>query len=229
MIYISAIHIILMNSFLFEKIIDILLNWYKTNKRSFPWRKKATTLYEILIAEILLRKTTAEMVAMFFPKFIKKYPNIHSIKKISKDVLKEDLRPLGLYETRAEILKKLANELETKYEGQIPSQYDELIELYGIGKYIANAVLCFGYNKNVILVDTNINRIFSRLKNKEYLIKISDNHPLWQELDNLVINKNCKDIFMALLDFGALVCKKKNFNCLICPILELCNYNRKSF
>lgn len=218
-----------MNSVLFETISNILLNWHKRNKRSFPWRKNDATLYEILIAEVLLRKTTAEMVAEFFPKFIKKYPNIHSIKKISKDVLKEDLKPLGLYETRAEILKKLANDLETKYNGQIPSQYGELIELYGIGKYIANAVLCFGYNKNVMLVDTNVNRIFSRLSNKEYPKKISDNHPLWHELDMFVLNINKKAIFMALIDFGALICKKKNYNCLICPILELCKYDKKKY
>lgn len=216
-----------MNSFLFEKIIEILLNWHKTHKRSFPWRKKDTTLYEIIIAEILLRKTTAEMVAEFFPKFIKKYPNIHSIKKISRDVLKEDLKPLGLYETRAEILKKLANDLEIKYNGQIPSQYGELIELYGIGKYIANAFLCFGYNKNVVLVDTNVNRIFSRLLNKDYKTKISDNHPLWHELEEFVLNEKKKAIFTALIDFGALVCKKKKYNCSICPISELCKYTNK--
>jgi len=218
-----------MNSLLFEKIIEILLKWHKINKRSFPWRKNDTKLYEILIAEVLLRKTTAEMVADFYPKFIKKYPSIHSIKKISKDVLKEDLKSLGLSKTRAEILKKLANDLETKYSGQIPSEYSELIELYGIGKYIANAILCFGYNKNVVLVDTNVNRIFSRFLNKDYKIKISDNHPLWHELEEFVLNKNKKAIFMALIDFGALICKKKKYNCFICPISEYYKYTNKKF
>ena len=119
--------------------------------------------------------------------------------------------------------------METKYNGQIPSQYGELIELYGIGKYIANAVLCFGYNKNVVLVDTNVNRIFSRLLNKDYKTKISDNHPLWHELEEFVLNKNKKAIFTALIDFGALICKKKKYNCSICPISEFCKYTNKKF
>ncbi|MFW9875133.1 MAG: hypothetical protein ACFFG0_18665 [Candidatus Thorarchaeota archaeon] len=205
-----------------------LLEWYKINKRKFPWRKGGKSIYEILIAEILLRKTTAGMVSEFFPNFINKYPNLKSIQEIPIEILERDLMPLGLYKTRAEIFKKIANEIIIKNNGIIPDEYEALISLYGIGKYIANAVLCFGYNKRAILVDTNIKRIFSRFLNKDYPIKINDNHPLWNELDNLITEGTDKIFFMALIDFGALVCKKRNYNCSKCPIFELCNYNQKS-
>jgi len=210
-----------------EEIGLKLLKWYKENKRDFPWREDNANIYEILVAEILLRKTTAKMVADFFPNFLKKYPNINKIKNVSKSKLEEDLKPLGLYKTRAEIFKSLAEELVEKFEGKIPDQYEDLISLNGIGKYIANAVLCFGFKKEAILVDTNINRVFSRILNKKYPIKILDNHPLWQEIEVFIAIQNYISFFYAMIDFGSIICKKKIPRCSICPIIAYCKYNNK--
>ncbi len=216
-----------MNSSLFNVFYHYLLKWFEKNKRIFPWRKADISLYEILIVEILLRKTKAEMVSEFYPKFIKKYPDIGAINKTYQEVLENDLIPLGLYITRARLLKDIAREIINSYGGKIPKKYDELIKLKGIGKYIANAFLCFGLNQDVVLVDTNVKRVFSRLYNKEYPTKVNDKHPLWEELVELIPRGENKKFFTAILDFGALVCKKKKYICKDCPLISLCKYNKK--
>lgn len=216
-----------MNQNQIVKLNNSLLNWFKQNGREFPWRKDNASIYEILIAEILLRKTKADMVAEFFPFFIKKYTTFEIIQSTSFNELQEVLKPLGLYSLRAKILKKIAEQILFNKNNEIPNNYNSLRELYGIGKYIANAVLCFGFNKNVNLVDTNINRIFSRLLNKNFPKRVNESHPLWEKIEKFIVIKDYKSFFYALIDLGAIICKKGKVYCDLCPIINLCNYPEK--
>lgn len=218
-----------MNRKILNKINSSLINWYTSNRRYFPWRNNGVSLYEILLSEILLRKTSANMVMKFYLNFIKRYPNLNKIRESSLNDLEKDLTPLGLNNLRALTLKKIADEIHITYNDEIPDQYNNLIKLYGIGRYIANAILCFGLNRDVILVDTNINRIFSRLFNKKYPYRIDNNHPLHADLNLYANFKEKKLFFMALIDFGALVCKKRNLTCKKCPLLNICKYENKVF
>ena len=216
-----------MNSKLINEIHSLLLSWFQDNKRDFPWRKEGVSLFEVLISEILLRKTKAEMVSDFFPKFIKKYPNFRTIYTTPTKYFENDLKPLGLNKTRAKIIKNLAYKISENYDNKIPGEFEQLIEFDGIGKYIAKAFLCFGMHKNEVLLDVNINRIFSRILNMKYPKKITNNHPLWKELEENISISNHISFFMALIDFGALVCKSKNFHCFRCPLIRLCNFDNK--
>ena len=206
----------------------LLCEWFEKNGRTFPWRK-TNNLYKILISEILLRKTNAEMVSNFFGKFLEKYPNFQEIRKISEQELETDLIPLGLYKTRVKTLKTISIQIQDENSGKIPESSEELHSFYGIGRYIANAVLCFGLNKDVVLLDTNINRILSRIFNKTYPKKITPNHPLWKEIQNTAKFKDKKTFFMALIDFGALICKERGYHCGLCPLEEFCMYTHKFF
>ncbi len=103
-------------NFINESDIDFfqiqLLDWYNKNGRSFIWRNKTATNYELIISEILLQRTKAEIVTKFLPSFLKEYPSWKQLGNATEIELQEILRPLGLYRQRGSRLFKLAIELK---------------------------------------------------------------------------------------------------------------------
>jgi A/G-specific adenine glycosylase len=146
-----------------ELFIGTLLEWHKRNCRDFPWRRLSDP-YKILISEILLQKTRAENVVAVFNRFITKYPNAEKLFTASSSELKSEIEILGLHTQRATKLQKLARILVEIYNGTVPNNKKELLELPGIGIYVANAVLCFAFGYDVPLLDTNIGRIIERYR-----------------------------------------------------------------
>lgn len=204
------------------RFVQLILRWGKKNNRSFPWRKDRTP-YKVLLAEILLQRTPANRVSMFFPRFIDKFPNPQSFTSVSIDDLEEYLKPMGL-KKRAEWLVRLMKDICEKHNCQIPKREDELTQLPGIGQYTARAVLSFGFKKDVAIVDVNVGRVLSRvfglLKKKR---RISVDVQLWTLASRLIPKGAGSKYNEALLDFAALVCRK-NPICHVCPINGICEY-----
>jgi A/G-specific adenine glycosylase len=200
-----------------------MLEWGKSNLRDFPWRKKITP-YRVLIGELLLQRTNSKQVDNVFNDFIDKYPSPKDLAASDEDKILKIIKPLGLYR-RANALFKLANQIENDCLGNIPNNYQNLIKLFGVGKYIANAALCFSYNERVPIVDTNVIRIFKRFFNfksdKKY---IESDKKIWELAKNLLPEKDCRLYNYSLLDFGSLICKPKNPECKKCFMPEKCFY-----
>jgi len=196
-----------------------LLSWYDAEKRCFPWRL-SNNPYEILIAGVLLRKTTAKQVSSVYPDFIERFPNPEAVQKASTQILEKHLRPLGIYRVRSEQIKKMCDLLILEHDCLVPKDITSLVKLPGISDYIANSVLCFAYNERLAIVDTNVLRIYRRLtgdntlSKKEAIVIAQNNLP-----------KTCyKEFNWALLDLAAKVCMARNPRCRICPISSCCQY-----
>lgn len=210
--------------------INLLLKWWAKNRRDFPWRFTKDP-YSILIAEMLLRKTTAKQVEKIYPRFLVKYPNPHSLSVADKRELEELLKPLGMEHTRAEMFKKFGLTVEEKYGGQIPSNPEELLKLPGVGMYATNAVLSFAYSKDVPLVDTNFIRIIHRVFGiKSQKSRARNDKKLWKFAQSLIPEGNSKNFNLAILDFAAIVCRAKAPKCHVCPIKNenICSYFKKN-
>jgi len=133
-----------------------VLSWYNRNKRDLPWRKTAQP-YKVLISEIMLQQTQVDRVIPYYRRFLKKYPAIRSLARARNRTLLRLWSGLG-YNSRALRLKELAKKV--MHNGKnIPSDYDALVKLPGIGTYTANAILAFSFNKEVPVIDTNIRRV----------------------------------------------------------------------
>jgi len=196
------------------------------NKRNFSWRYTDDP-YKILIAEILLRRTTSTQVNSVYEKFMEKYYEPLSIINIPLDKLENDLKPLGIYHIKAVQLKQMANILLSKHKNSVPNSEKELLELPGVNKYISNAVLCFAYNKKVPIVDTNIARIYSRIYYKEEKSNNNIDFNLWKVARLHLPQIRYKDYNLALLDLGSKICKVKHPLCNICPVIQFCGYHRE--
>ncbi len=201
--------------------VEKLLKWHQKNFREFPWRK-TSNVYHILVAEIMLQKTDAKKVEKVYSTFINKYPTPDILSKANVNEVEKEISLLGLH-NRSKRLIKIAKEITENFGGQVPKKKDELLHLYGVGDYIANAVLCFGYNEDVPLLDTNVLRVIERV----FSIKTAkargrnDNH-LWETVSALIPQGKGRNFNLAILDFSAKVCKARNPLHEKCPMKDFC-------
>ncbi len=220
----NPVIMILTKSSLKEFFVGNLLEWGNDNYRNFDWRKDISP-YKVFISELMLQRTTASQVEVVFPSFIKKYPNIKKLSSSNTEELLEIIKPLGLYQRRLKVFKTVARQIEQDFKGKIPNEYNDLMELFGVGIYIANAILCFSFNERVSIIDTNIIRIFQRFFNfksdKKY---IESDKKIWKFADNLIPEAEYQLYNYTLLDFGSLVCKSKNPDCNICILRKKCYF-----
>jgi len=200
-----------------EKILD----WYKENKRDYPWRK-SRSLFQILITEILLQKTIALNVKNIYNDFFTKYKDFSTINNADITKLQSDIKGLGLSNKRARILKELSHMIITDYEGKIPHDPEILRKINGIAEYVSNAFVCFGLNHRTFFFDVNIKRFIQRVfKSQDVKIKTVI---IYSDLDKLLPKTDFKNMYWAILDFGNKICSKNNPKCELCPISDKCLY-----
>jgi A/G-specific adenine glycosylase len=207
-----------------KEIAEKLVKWYESKGRQFPWRKEGLQPYGILIAEMMLQKTRAEMVERVYCDFLGKYPNPQTLAATSVEEVARCLKPLGLYNRRARWMKVISETLVSKYQGKLPKEKKDLMDLPGIGAYIAHAILCFAHNKPVPLVDVNIARVLGRVASIQVSGDLRRNRKLHKVAAELVPKKKFKEFNWALVDLGALVCTSTNPKHHDCPIASLCKF-----
>ncbi len=134
-----------------------ILEWYEKNQRSLPWRHNRDP-YRILISEVMLQQTQVARVIEKYQLWMHSFPTIQELANAStRDVLSH-WSGLG-YNRRALFLHRLAKELVETYDGKFPESEKVLLSLPGIGKYTARALLCFAFDQQIAVVDTNIKKI----------------------------------------------------------------------
>lgn len=199
------------------------LSEVKIAETELPWRKYRTP-YRILLAEMLLIRTRADIVATHFERIALKYPTIEDLSCADEDELRAELHSLGLA-NRVTYLRKAANYILKDYNGEIPNDFDQLMKIPGIGQYAATAILTFAYGKNLIPADVNILRFISRFTGIEMKHKTKGS----QKLGEILLQLSKTGIpFSAenILDFTRLMCKPRKPKCECCPLSTQCSYNK---
>ena len=208
-----------------EKAINSkLLGWYKKNMRLLPWRKeqenKLPKPYYIFVSEYMLQQTTVPTVIGRFEEFIKKWPTLKKLSKISESSILSFWSGLGYY-SRARNLLKAAKLIEKNFMGHIPNNFNDLLGLPGIGDYTAKAILGIGFNKPTMPLDANIERIITRIF--AYQHPTSDiKNKLKEKSINFISPKSSSKLIQAFMDYGSLVCTPRNPKCNKCIIKMHC-------
>lgn len=204
-----------------------LLGWYRHHRRDFTWRAPRRTPYEILLAEMLLRKTDAAKVSKVYKVVLARYPSPVALSRSRESSLRCLLAPLGIHD-RARLLRATAKKLARDWGGAVPDDYGSLREFPGIGHYTANAVLCFAFRKDVALLDANIIRVLGRVFSVwSTRSRAREDPELWAIAQSLVPERRAVAYNRALLDLAALVCRAKKPKCSVCPISGVCEHRRK--
>lgn len=205
-----------------------LLKWWKKNKRDFPWRRTKNP-YAVLVAEMLLRKTTALQVERIYNNFISKFPNPKALSNTNENKLKNFLKPLGMEYRRAKLPIELGKTLMETHNGKVPSNQEDLLKLPGVGLYSANAVMSFCHGQNAPTVDTNFIRVIQRvfgLKSKR--ARARDDGNVWKFAQVLVPKGKSRNFNLAVLDFAAKICKPRNPKCDSCPLNDDCLFYKST-
>ena len=205
-------------------ITNKILKWYDLNKRSLPWRKKVSQEkkeYYTLISEFMLQQTQVATVIPYFQRFIKSIPNIEKLSKFNDEKLIKLWEGLGYY-SRVRNLKKTAQIVVKDFNKRLPQSFTDLKSLPGIGDYTASAISAIAFNKPLIPLDGNIERVLKRLLylKKQNQIK-KENLQKYKKVFGISVNRS-SDYAQALMELGALICKPVNPLCKQCPILRKC-------
>jgi len=198
-----------------------LLRWFKQNGRDLPWRKTKDP-YAIWISEIMLQQTQVATVIPYYEKFLKTFPTFHHLAKANLSAVLKVWEGLGYY-SRARNLHQASRLIEKHSNGKIPDNLKDLLNLPGIGKYTAGAILSIAFNKTMPILDGNVKRVLSRL----YAISGNPGRGkteglLWQLSESLLPKGRAGLFNQALMDLGAMICTPKDPQCPKCPLTDLC-------
>ncbi|QDH22195.1 A/G-specific adenine glycosylase [Saccharibacillus brassicae] len=198
--------------------------WFERNHRDYPWCHTKDP-YEILIAEFLLQQTHVRKVEEAYLSLLSDFPTAKELAEASESKLIDLISPIGLI-YRAKRMKSTANQVFLNYGGKIPDTFEDLIKLPGVGNYIANAVLCYGYYQNRVPIDTNVIRLFMRYFNlsSEKPRPRTDEVLAEQIRDRYTFDFDYRIANWAVLDFAGLVCTMIKPQC---PLNEHCSYYNK--
>ena len=205
-----------------------IIKWYKENGRDFPWRKTKDP-YRVLVAEKLLQQTSvrASLIELY-ELLVERYPSPQQMAKANLDELRRLIQPLGLH-YRAGDLIHMSCDIQEKFDGNVPASREELLSIYGVGEYSARAVLSFAYDKDVVVVDTNVARILFRVFNLQgkFPSNPARNRNLSEIASNLLPLTKAKIFNWAMIDLGALICIPSRPMCDRCPVAMICLYFQK--
>lgn len=197
-----------------------LLTWWRESGRSFPWRS-TTNAYQILMAEMMLRRTQARQVVPVYVRFISQYPDARSLANAAASEVSDALYSLGL-SWRVPAFQQLARVLVDQYDGNVPADYHTLIRLPGVGDYVAAAVCSFAYDLPYIIADTNTVRVAGRIYGISTHAESRRRKPIRGLLKAFLDHHHPRQFNYALLDLAALICTPSDPECSICPLNLLC-------
>src|ERR1700729_801058 len=133
-----------------------LLRWFRAHKRDLPWRASRDP-YRVWLAEVMLQQTRIAAVMPYYERFLKSLPDVESLASAPIAEVLKLWSGLGYY-SRASNLHRAAKEIVHHRNGKFPRTLDAALELPGIGRYPAGAVLSIAYDVPLAVLDGNIAR-----------------------------------------------------------------------
>lgn len=205
-----------------DLIVAPLLAWYDSGRRILPWREDPTP-YHVWLSEIMLQQTRVEAVKPYYDRFLRELPDIADLAVVEEERLLKLWEGLGYY-NRARNLKKSAMQIMSEYNGDMPSDYDKLVRLSGIGSYTAGAIASIAFGQAVPAVDGNVLRILSRLRADDRdILDAKVRKSIEEELAGVMPQDRPGDFNQALMELGATVCVPNGApKCERCPWESLC-------
>ena len=198
-----------------------LLGWFKKNKRNLPWRKE-THWYPVFLSEVMLQQTQVEQALPYYLKFMDRFPDIYSLSQATEQEVLTLWAGLGYY-SRARNMLKAAQIIVTDYDARFPQDLKQALSIPGIGKYSASAILSIVFKKPYAVVDGNVYRVIARLFSISDDIRLNKIQKAIQDIsDFLISTDNPGDYNEAIMELGAVICRKQNPECSICPVQSFC-------
>ncbi|MCX8054435.1 MAG: endonuclease III [Ignavibacteria bacterium] len=199
-----------------SKILDILSNEYPNVKIQLNFSNP----FELLIATILSAQCTDERVNKVTPSLFEKYKKPEDYVNVPIEKLEKEIFSTGYYKAKAKHIKEMSEMILKQYNGEVPSQLEELIKLPGVGRKTANVVLGHCYNVPAIVVDTHVIKISNRLG----FVSTKNAEVIERKLMELIPKEKWVIFTHYFISHGRKVCTARNPKCNECVISQYCKY-----
>ena len=213
---------------LLSSLPQLLLPWYRENRRDLPWRKDREP-YHIWLSEIMLQQTRVEAVRGYYTRFLDTLPTVQALAECDDELLHKLWEGLGYY-SRVRNLKKAAQVIMTRHKGIFPKDYRDILDLPGIGQYTAGAISSIAFDAPTPAVDGNVLRVISRLTDDPTPIDLPATKARIHDLLARIYPKEAGDFTQALMELGATLCgPNRKPDCEACPCRNIClGYQRNT-
>ena len=198
-----------------------LILWYLENGRKLPWRETRDP-YPIWLSEIILQQTRVEQGLPYYHSFLKAFPTVKDLALASEDKVFKLWQGLGYY-SRARNLQTTAQYIHFELGDIFPDNYNDLLQLKGVGDYTASAISSICFDEPQAVVDGNVYRVLSRVFGLDTAIDTTAGRKQFRELAQQLIDTKQPGTFnQAIMEFGARHCVPRNPNCESCIFQDRC-------
>lgn len=173
----------------------------------------------------MLQQTTVAAVTPFFQRFIASFPTVTALAGAPEEEVLAHWAGLGYY-SRARNLHNAAKAVVERYGGVFPHNFEDILDLPGVGRYTAGAVASIALGQRAPIVDANVARVLSRVLGVEGDLKNTKKQAtLWQAAAQIVEVSEIspREVNPGMMELGALVCTPKNPDCDFCPVATWCS------
>ncbi|NGX50990.1 MAG: Adenine DNA glycosylase [Chlamydiae bacterium] len=202
-----------------------LKEWFFLHRRLLPWRENPSP-YEVWVSEVMLQQTQVSVVIPYFQRWMESFPSIRALSEAREEKVIKVWEGLGYY-SRARNLHSGARYLTDNHGGELPSTYDELSRVKGLGPYTIGAILSFAFKQKAPAIDGNVLRVVARYFSIEEEVDKRRTQKKIEELTlSLLPDREPWIVMEALIELGALICQKRP-SCPSCPLKEGCSAYRE--
>lgn len=196
--------------------------WYAEHRRDLPWRAPQVGPWGVLVSEVMLQQTPAARVAPVWERWMSRWPVPGAL---GAEPAGEAVRAWGRlgYPRRALRLHAAARAIDERHDGLVPSAYDDLIGLPGIGSYTAAAVASFGFGQRHAVLDTNVRRVYARRFDGAADVRSAAPTAAERQAALQRVPAGSAAVFsVAVMELGAVVCTARAPRCGSCPVARSC-------
>jgi len=206
-----------------KKIVKVIQILKEKSKLSMLGQFSREEPFYVLISTVLSARNHDEMTIKATKKLFAKYKTPEQIASAPLKKLEPLIRQSGFYKTKAKRIKEISRILIEKDRGQVPEDFDKLVELPGVGRKTAGCVMVYAFGKPAIPVDTHVHRISNRLG----WVKTKTPEQTEQVLMKLIPEKYWLDVNEVLVIHGQTICGPIRPRCDECKVSKYCNFYNK--
>lgn len=179
--------------------------------------------YELLVAVILSAQCTDKRVNMVTEKLFKVASSPEEMLKLSQEKLEQIIRPCGFFRNKAKSILQMSKDLVSRFGGCVPSNFDDLCSLSGVGRKTANVMISEGFKGDGFAVDTHVLRTANRLQ------LVNEKNPDMVEilLKTYFDKSDWSRLHYQMVLFGRYKCKAISPDCTDCPFADFCKKEYK--
>ena len=199
-----------------------LLTWFDSHgRRHLPWQQDRTP-YRVWISEIMLQQTQVSTVVPYYERFMTRFTDVAALAAAPIDEVLHLWSGLGYY-ARARNLHRAARAIVEQHGGVFPAQLQDVVELPGIGRSTAAAIIALSRGERHAILDGNVKRVLAR----HFGVEGFPGEPavgarLWAHAEECTPVARVAEYTQAIMDLGATVCVRRRPLCLACPLAASC-------